>query len=453
MKGVAAMSVFLGQLPPAELARLKAELAETLIANFCYPRFFDHRTNSLRMRPVDRTKRQEVWLYLSSIDFTAWNRVDLMSSDFQRHIERLIIYFVQRNRSFFGQQGRKRMSDVRMLISSCALLVAEGMRGHLMGRQPGNPPFGSPRPSISWSTTNGSGSPEPSWEQIVSTTMLLQQQLQEVRGEIRAGSAPVNEMYATIAISAQQRTKQARKGENGFSPTGVELEAPLSPVEQVSNGKPILQGGVHSVSLSPNTKSNRPFTLPGISVAASASTIAAPSKPRSDAVVPLVETPTSPTPIVGRSAGTALAPSSVPQQAQPTALPATPAAQPWEYAQSPQPPQVPLAPQTPPRTPAIEVVASPAKNAANEDVVIFERMYSKLVLWLRIEAVRLGMDIAGQTPLQLLELLRQQKGFDETRLQIVSTLLNLSNQVIKNGQASHFDYKQGLIFYLMHTQH
>jgi len=112
-----------------------------------------------------------------------------------------------------------------------------------------------------------------------------------------------------------------------------------------------------------------------------------------------------------------------------------------------------LAPQTPPRTPAIEVVASPAKNAANEDVVIFERMYSKLVLWLRIEAVRLGMDIAGQTPLQLLELLRQQKGFDETRLQIVSTLLNLSNQVIKNGQASHFDYKQGLIFYLMHTQH
>ena len=453
MKGVAAMSVFLGQLPPAELARLKAELAETLIANFCYPRFFDHRINSLRMRPVDRTKRQEVWLYLSSIDFTAWNRVDLMSSDFQRHIERLIIYFVQRNRSFFGQQGRKRMSDVRMLISSCALLVAEGMRGHLMGRQPGNPPFGSPRPSISWSTTNSSGSPEPSWEQIVSTTMLLQQQLQEIRGEIRAGSAAVNEGYATTAISTPQRAKQARKGENGFSPTGVELETPLSPVEQRSNGKPTLQGGGHSVSLSPNAKSNRPFTLPGIAVAASASTIAAPSKPGADAVVPLVETPTSPTPIVGRSAETALAPLSVPQQAQPTGLPATPAAQPWEYAQSPRPPQIPLAP---PRTPAIEVAASPAKNAAsaaNEDVVIFERMYSKLVLWLRIETVRLEMDIAGQTPLQLLELLRQQKGFDETRLQVVSTLLNLSNQVIKNGQASHFDYKQGLIFYLMHTQH
>jgi len=107
------MGVFLGQLPPAEIARLKAELAETLIAHFCYPRFFDYRIESLRTRPVDRSKRQEVWLYLSSVDFTAWNRVDLMSPDFQYHIERLIIHFVQRNRSFFGEQGRKRMADIR----------------------------------------------------------------------------------------------------------------------------------------------------------------------------------------------------------------------------------------------------------------------------------------------------------------------------------------------------
>ena len=94
-----------------------------------------------------------------------------------------------------------------------------------------------------------------------------------------------------------------------------------------------------------------------------------------------------------------------------------------------------------------------AAPAVNEDVVIFERMHFQLVLWLRIEGVCLGKDITGQTPLQLLELLRQQKGFDERRLQIVSTLLNLSNQVIKNGQASLSDYKQGLIFYMMHTRH
>src|SRR5215469_6267320 len=102
------MGIYLGQLAPAEIARLKAELAETLIANFCYPRFFDYRTESLQMRPVDRSKRQEVWLYLSSVDFTAWSRIDLTSPEFQHQIERLFIQFVQRNRAFFGRQGRRR---------------------------------------------------------------------------------------------------------------------------------------------------------------------------------------------------------------------------------------------------------------------------------------------------------------------------------------------------------
>src|SRR5919109_1729822 len=125
------MGIYLGQLPPAELARLKAELAETLVAHFCYPRFFDYRTESLRMRPVDRAKRQEVWLYLSSFDFTAWSRVDLMSPDIQHYIERLFIQFVQRNRSFFGEQGRRRMSDIRMLIGSCASTVVQGLRNHI----------------------------------------------------------------------------------------------------------------------------------------------------------------------------------------------------------------------------------------------------------------------------------------------------------------------------------
>ena len=123
------MGIYLGQLPPAEIARLKAELAETLIAHFCYPRFFDNRTDELRMRPVDRAKRQEVWLFLSSVDFTSWGRVDLMSPDFQHQIERLFIQFVQRNRAFFGEQGRKRMSDVRMLINSSSVSVVQGLRG------------------------------------------------------------------------------------------------------------------------------------------------------------------------------------------------------------------------------------------------------------------------------------------------------------------------------------
>src|SRR5438270_9444848 len=157
------MGVFLGQLPPAELARLKAELAETLIANFCYPRFFDYRTNSLRMRPVDRSKRQDVWLFLGNMDITAWHRIDLMSTDFQRLIERLFIHFVQRNRSFFGEQGRKRMADIRMLISTSAVSVVQGLREHLAGNPQSNQAFGRPRRVSTWSATNSTGRPETSW--------------------------------------------------------------------------------------------------------------------------------------------------------------------------------------------------------------------------------------------------------------------------------------------------
>jgi hypothetical protein len=87
-----------------------------------------------------------------------------------------------------------------------------------------------------------------------------------------------------------------------------------------------------------------------------------------------------------------------------------------------------------------------------DDLAIFEQMRHQLVLWLRIEAVSAGLEIAGQGPTQLLEMLRQQSRIDETRLQVVSTLLNLANQVIKTGVVTVLDYKQALMFHLMHTR-
>ena len=79
-------------------------------------------------------------------------------------------------------------------------------------------------------------------------------------------------------------------------------------------------------------------------------------------------------------------------------------------------------------------------------------MRHQLVIWLRIEAVKAGLEISGQGPAQLLEMLRQQAHFDETRLHVVSTLLNLANQVVKTGLVSVLDYKQALMFHLMHTR-
>lgn len=439
------MGVFLGQLPPAELARLKAELAETLIAHFCYPRFFDYRSESLRTRPVDRSKRQEVWLYLSSVDFTAWNRVDLMSPDFQYQIERLIIHFVQRNRSFFGEQGRKRMADVRMLIGSSAFSVAQGLRGHLSGNRRNNPPFGSPRPVSSWSTMSITGRPEPGWDQIAPSTLLLQQQVQESRGEIKSAPPQSETRFA----SANPRGSGHVQPAIGNNINAIEHQATSPSLVPVSKSAP--QGKAHTTTSVSSPKSAPP-------VNPERSSVSPLSMPRVEPGIPPVETPVIPAASAAvpvKPPGIVGASLPVPEKGQSfspaTAVPPSPVP---EKGQLPAHPAV-IQSQVLPPTPPVVTASSHGSKALllpEGDLAIFERLRQELIVWLRIEAVRSGMDISNQGPSQLIELLHKQDNLDESRLQIVSTLLNLANQVIKNGQASLLDYKQALMLHLMHTK-
>lgn len=447
------VGIYLAQLPPAELARLKAELAETLIANFCFPRFFDYRTNTLRMRPVDRAKRQEVWMFLSSYDFNSWNRIDIMSPDFHHHVERLLIQYVQRNRSFFGEQGRKRMTDVRMLITNSSASVTEGLRGHLNNRPKTHPPFGSPRPAISWLNTNVTGKPDLNWEQIANATTLLQQQLQEVRGEARTASAndtraamlPSPNGNGSVASTPPKRSPRHRP----ISPGSGKIETVPPPVRPVPLTRPAPQE-VRITNPLPGPLSPHPLTSSPAQAAAGTA-----------AATPL--TPPAP-PIALFSATSVPAERQAEQPAPPEDLPfpsiavedkATTVQQipPPEQGARPTPSQ---ARELPARAPLVEVPVnqsgSPRALVSDEDVVIFEQLRHQLVVWLRIEAVRLGMDISGQSPAQLIEMLEQQESLDETRLQVVSTLLSLCDQVKANGYATLVEYKQAMMFYLMHTR-
>ncbi|GCE03640.1 hypothetical protein [Dictyobacter aurantiacus] len=506
------MGIYLGQLPPAEVARLKAELAETLIANFCYPRFFDHRTESLQMRPVDRTKRQEVWLYLSSVDFTAWSRIDLMSTDFQHQIERLFIQFVQRNRNFFGNQGRRRMSDIRLLISSCAAKVAQNLRNHLTGQKPapGTPPFGSPRPVVSWSTPSISGRSEPTWEQIASSTMLLQQQMQEIRGEARpmatpAAAAVAQPVATPVGVGASSPNQYATNGAarrpaatpsstshpSVQQPVRSDVEAPaakkpVAPQRQNQPVAPAADGRVGSAQPMaaaasatmppPAARTGRPAETavpqPG---ARKLDSLTQPQENKNAAPVnrstqqPAQTSVTAPTMPVSRQTRTSTGngthpPTSplgetapAPAVSAPSANPATPAAAPPASPAAPAatrasvPGNFPVAPNSP-LTAATSHGNREVMTAGEDDLAIFEQMRHQLVIWLRVEAISAGLEISNQSPTQLLEMLRQHARFDETRLQVVSTLLNLANQVIKTGLVSVLDYKQALMFHLMHTR-
>jgi hypothetical protein len=434
------VSVFVGQLPPADMARLKAELAETLIAHFCYPRFFDYRTDTLRSRPVDRAKRQEVWLYLSAYDFSSWNKVDLMSSDIQRHIERLFIQFVQRNRNFFGEQGRKRMSDIRMLIGSSATSVVQGLRDHVSGHQQTSPSFGSPRPVASWSTTISTGFIEPDWESMAPVTMVIQQQMQEVRNEHTTVSSPT----PTIPQSDPYpfTTSQSER-----IPTTGGLEREVLPATLVTppQAVPAPQKNGNSTLPPPNPRVATPSTVawsaaptapvPTVGLDGLAFLLEAPADSAAGIASPSQTAHTPNLPTDGNTTQTHIA-----EQGQ---LPASSSS-------------AAIIPQNRASTSLPVSAANQRNNSATlvneEDIAIFEQLRHQLIIWLRIEAIRSGIEIANQAPSQLMEVLRQSEKCDETRLQIVSTLLNLANQVVRSGNASPFDYKQALMFHLMHTK-
>lgn len=447
------MGVYLNQLPPTEVARLKAELAETLIANFCYPRFYDYRISELRVRPVDRAKRQEVWQYLNAVDFNVWGRVDVDSPDFQHQVERLFIHFVQRNRSFFGEQGRKRMADVRALISSCSTALADGLRSHLLGKQE-NPPFGSPRPVSSWSAPGKSGQTELAWEQILANTMQLQQQLLETRKEAApAGAAPA--AAAMRSSISPRRSRSSRFTTNGATDSGNgtrESEGAWSATEN-RLAKP---GEVRvSGSFSATPKEAEPARAKF------------PPSPNSAEAVPTMPLPLSKAENASAGFSSSARPEVSPgmpvrQRRGRQAEAAAPAASSMvlSHRSASQPlPSANVAPSTLPvasAAPGASVSVKQPENATvlvgDEDVVIFEQLRYQLIVWLKVEAVHLGLEQNGQGAFQLIEVLRREDGVDMARLQVVSTLLNMCDQVITSGRATLFDYRQAMMFYLMHTR-
>ncbi len=450
------MGILVSQLPTAELARLKAELAETLISNFCYPRFYDYRIDSLRMRPVDRTKRQEVWQYLGSIDFHAWGRIDLMSPDFQRQVERLLIYFVQRNRTFFGEQGRKRMADIRMLISTSSTSIVEGLKGHLTGSSNG---FGNPRSVNSWANSNVTRRPEPTWEQLVAPTMLLQQHLQEARGEIKATVNDVRPNRVSPKHSIRDRSNV-----NGSS--AVELE--IMSNQNTSTNKSSPKAEPHTSIPAERSKITNPLASPVSFNAQSVSSFATVDAPVSQ-IDQVMITEEAPDPSALAQESSVANATITPQKQIPEPVQGSMTPSPQVERDGVRPKQTPEhGSMTAPAilqsrelthaqpAPQIEVTTKEQESStvlvSEEDVVIFEQMRHQLVVWARVEAVRAGIDIAGHEPSELLELLQQLDGFDETQLQVTSTLINLCDQIIAAGHASLLEYKQAIMFYLMHTR-
>ncbi|HEY7356807.1 MAG TPA: hypothetical protein VH590_10085 [Ktedonobacterales bacterium] len=161
----------LRQLTSRQLERLKSELAEVIIANFCYPAFLDYRLNALRTRPVDRRKRQEVWAYVNSINFNPLASMDAASMDFRRFVERAFLRYIDTNRALMAVASARQVATLRTRVPQLAVAVARGLADYLVLGEASR--FGQARLVGSWGATR-EGSAEPTWEQIEKSTQMLQ---------------------------------------------------------------------------------------------------------------------------------------------------------------------------------------------------------------------------------------------------------------------------------------
>src|SRR5574340_987509 len=105
------------------------------------------------------------------------------------------------------------MADIRMLINTSSITIVDGLRGHLTGKSNG---FGNPRPVSSWLNSNVTKRTEPALEQLLAPTMLLQQQIQESRGEIKASQNDVRPHSATSKQSIRERSVANGNGTNAI---------------------------------------------------------------------------------------------------------------------------------------------------------------------------------------------------------------------------------------------
>jgi len=299
--------------------------------------------------------------------------------------------------------------------------------------------------------------------------MLLQQQLQEARGEIRPGvngdaraaaPPPIANGAMTNGTTAAPPRRSPRlraTTQAGSSNETASASARLTGV--VPPTRPIPPDEIHPVN--PLSAPVAPAaSMPSIPPIAPATETARPSLPVDQRVLRSTtagDASALSTKIAEKTPSAPILQTGLPGQAsQPAASLVPPVAPP--LAAQPQASAASSAPQreltrTEPLPPTLANQQDNAKvKLSDEDVVIFEEMRHQMIVWLRVEVVRAGVDLTGQTPAQLLEILGQQDGVDETRLQIVSTLLGLANQVIANGYATLVEYKQTMMFYLIHTR-
>ncbi len=87
--------------------------------------------------------------------------------------------------------------------------------------------FGNPRPVNSWANSNVSNRIDPTWEQVVAPTLLLQHQMQEVRGEIKATQNDIRPNGVSSRHSIRDRSNANGSNNSAQNMKSRQIKIPL----------------------------------------------------------------------------------------------------------------------------------------------------------------------------------------------------------------------------------
>jgi hypothetical protein len=390
------MGISIGDLRPAQMERLRGEIAEVLTAHYAYPAFFDFRAGYSAMRPVDRAKREEVDHFLRSVNFSALERTDITSPELRRFLERLLLRYIEVNPSLRGQRLSRRLPALRTHAARLAAEMQRGLVAHLDGKAPA---FGAPRQHPSWVVSSARGRQDGEGEH---NTRVLEALL------VRRDDAPATQEHSPPASAGQWGRSLA----DATIPVSATTGAPAGPATL-----------------------SAPFAAFGASNG-------------------IAEAPTGPLgpPPARGSAG----PRSLPPDLMNLYGDYLRDMQPEMEAPPPSPP-VSIPPRVsapPPRSVPAMSAPAPAASDGRSDKLIFWQLRYQLEAYVRRAAKSYGVQVSSGEPAGVLDALRRSGFVDEADLQLAEGILAITDRVTAAGTATTDDYRQALMLYLLyHRSH
>ncbi len=163
------MALRVGELEPRQIERMRAELGEIIIASFAYPPFFDFRANRLAYRPVDKAKRDEIALFLHSINLAPLDATDVASPEVRRFVERLFLRYIEVNPALTHPRQARRLPELHAQAPRLAADFQRALQAFVNGAAPN---FGARRQPAQWATPVARDSRLPPEERIHNTRVL-----------------------------------------------------------------------------------------------------------------------------------------------------------------------------------------------------------------------------------------------------------------------------------------